>query len=1149
MKSLLAIRGFIPYLMILLLNATVDIAHKITIQNILLKSFDGEMLIILTAAINAMILLPFILLFSPSGYLSDKYAKSLVVRYSALVAVGITLLITLSYAMGWFVVAFGLTFLLAVQSAIYSPAKYGLIKELVGTENLGAANGLVQAITIVAILASSILFSVIFEYYYQGGTLPHDIMPYIVPIGWLLVGLTLIEAMMSYKLPLFEPTQNEDSFKLKEYLTLSYLQTNIKILKSDQNIWLSIFGLGIFWGVGQMMIAAFPAHYKMVTGDDNAITIQAILAISAVGLIFGSILAGRVSRKHIEHGIVPLGALGIFLSMWLFTFSTQIITMGIASIVFGFFGGLFIVPLNATIQYFAKSSQLGTILAGNNFIQNIVMVLFLLLSIGLVEIGWSSGALFLTAGAITLIGSLYAIRKLPHLFARILLLPILKSRYRLQVEGIENLPQRGGVLLLGNHISWIDWLILQVASPRAIKFVMIRSIYNKWYLRWFLEIFNVIPISNAASKGAITQIRERLNNGEVVALFPEGRISYNGQLSEFRRGYELALKESEHPIVPFYLHGLWGSTFSRASQQYKVISKEKSKREITVAFGKPLPSTAQIDEVKQQVKALSLTTWSQSIEESRPLHYHWLSRAKSNLSKRSVVDALGVDLSNAKMITAVLLFVKALKKPLAEQKNVGLLLPSSSIGSICNLALLILGKRPINLNYTLTPEGMQAAIEKAQIESIISSEKFLQKLSGKGFDFADILGEKLMGVESLGGSFGKGAKLVALTQAYLMPKWMIELCYFEETDIDAVATILFSSGSEGSPKGIELTHKNLLANIKQVSALLNFQEEDVILNSLPIFHSFGLTITTLLPLCEGVTMVSAPDPTDAPTIGKLAARYRATIMFGTSTFFRLYTRNRKLHPLMFDSIRMVVSGAEKLKPEIKQAFKDKFSLEIFEGYGATETAPVISVNMPDSLDIDTMQPVIGNKVGTVGQALPGTIVKIVNPVSMQELPLGEDGLIIVGGPQVMQGYLNDAEKTNEVIYEEDGIRYYLTGDKGHMDSDGFITIVDRYSRFAKIGGEMISLGSVEEQIATLFGDSVATTATAVNDDKKGEQIILLHSSELSQDEIWQAIKESAIIPIMKPSRLIELEELPRLGSGKIDFKKAKSIAREFVEVL
>ena len=324
--------------------------------------------------------------------------------------------------------------------------------------------------------------------------------------------------------------------------------------------------------------------------------------------------------------------------------------------------------------------------------------------------------------------------------------------------------------------------------------------------------------------------------------------------------------------------------------------------------------------------------------------------------------------------------------------------------------------------------------------------------------------------------------------------------------------------------------------------MINFTDDDVILNSLPIFHSFGLTVTTLMPLCEGILMASVPDPTDALGVGKMAARYRATILFGTSTFFRLYTKNRKLHPLMFGTLRMAVAGAEKLKPEIKTAFKAKFGVDLYEGYGTTETSPVIAVNMPDALDPDTLEVIVGNRPGSVGQPLPGTIVKIVDPDTMAELPAGEDGLIVVGGVQVMKGYLNDPQKSAEVLTEINGVRYYKTGDKGHLDEDGFITIVDRYSRFAKIGGEMISLGAVEEWIGRIFGETIETIAVALPDEKKGETVILLYSGALSPGEVAERIKNSEMPSIMQPSRIVEMETLPKLASGKSDFKGAKKLA-------
>ena len=514
--------------------------------------------------------------------------------------------------------------------------------------------------------------------------------------------------------------------------------------------------------------------------------------------------------------------------------------------------------------------------------------------------------------------------------------------------------------------------------------------------------------------------------------------------------------------------------------------------------------------------------------------------------KECVADAQGTELNNVKFIAAVLSFAKVLKTKLRGQQHVGVLLPSSAAGAIVNMALFVLGKVPVNLNYTLSAESMPKALAKAQIDTVLSSAKFLDKLTAKGFDFNAILADKLLFAEDIAKGLNKTAKTHAFLTALFAPQWWIKLRYFADVKLDDTATILFSSGSEGDPKGIELSHKNLLTNIKQVSELLNFRRDDVILNSLPIFHSFGLTVTTLLPLCEGVKMVSVADPTDGAAIGKMSAKHGVSILFGTSTFFRLYTRNKKLHPLMFQNVRIVIAGAEKLKTDVKDAFRLKFGLEIYEGYGTTETAPVAAVNVPNILEKDSLKELTFTKEGTVGLPLPGTIIKIVDPDTLNELKTGEDGLILIGGGQVMKGYLDDPEKTAEVIAELDGVRYYKTGDKGHIDEHGFVTIVDRYSRFAKIGGEMISLGAVEANLSQAIGEDAVFVATAVNDDKKGESVVLLVKSELPLSDIQQRIKALNIPPIMLPSEIFLVDEIPLLGSGKIDFKRAKLLATELI---
>lgn len=1140
MRNVINLIGFVPFLIVMFLNAGVDLGHKITIQNILVKNFSGDTLIILSSIINLLILLPFVLAFSLSGFLSDKFSRTTITRICATLEILLTLLITIFYYFGFFYAAFAATILLGLESAIYSPAKYGLIKKLVGAENLGVANGLVQSITIVAILIASLAFSIIFEKYVNGSNIA-EMLHSIYFIGIILFILAVVQTIFTFKIPFFEPTDEKLNFDKKKYFKFNYLVENLKILFKSRNLFLCIIGISVFWGMSQLIIATFPAHFKLITGSDNVEIIQFILAVSIIGIIIGSAIAGNYCKKHIEIGMVPFGSFGLFISVLIFANASNIFWMCVGSFAFGFSGGIFIVPLNANIQFFTPEKQMGRVLAGSNFFQNIFMVLFLVFGVMLVYFKIPTNGIFSILAVCMLICTFIAIRNLPHLFTRILVWPLFRLGFKVNVGGVENIPQKGGVLLLGNHISWIDWAMVQIAAPRPIKFAMYKSFYDIWYLRWFFKIFGVIPIGLGVSKSAIEKIHELLNNGEVVALFPEGHISYNGILDEFKSGFELAAKDANAVIVPFYIRGLWGSSFSRANSYYKKISTH-GKRYIRVDFGAPMDINSTANEVKNKVIELSFFSWTNQILTLEPMQFNWLKQAKSNLFKTAMIDSTGANLNNLKVITGIILFINKMEHLFKGQKNIGVILPSSVAGSITNLMLFMLGKVSVNLNYTLSEENLIKCVEIGEIKTIISSRKFVEKLKDRGFDLQNSIGNKFIFLEDIKDKISKRDKICALLKALLLPKFMLEFLYFANVKIDDEATILFSSGSEGTPKGVVLTHKNIMANIKQLIELVNANENDAILASLPIFHCFGLTVTTLLPLSEGILSVHVPDPTDAATIGKMSAKFRTTIMFGTSTFFRIYTRSKRINPLMFSSIRFAIAGAEKLNQSTKEDFKMKFGITIYEGYGTTETTPVVCVNTPSILEPEFFQELKFSKNGTVGLPLPGTIVKIVDPDTLKELPVGTEGLVIIGGLQVMKGYYKNDKKTKEVITEIDGVRYYKSGDIGFIDNDGFLTITDRISRFAKIGGEMISLGAVESLLSEIFKDEISFCCTNVDDAKKGEKIIMLYMGEIDESEIKKRILDSKIASIMQPSVIYKIDQIPLLGSGKINLKALKELA-------
>ena len=1148
MQPLFRIKGFMPYLLVLFVNAFIDLGHKIIIQNTVFKMYDGTTQVILTALVNALILIPFILLFSPAGFISDKYPKHKVMRYSAWAELAAVLVIVLAYYQGWFWLAFAMTLMLGIQAAIYSPAKYGYIRELVGDIHLASANGVVQALTIISILGSTFVFSALFEMLLKDTVITdaNSIIMHIAPLSWALVAFTLIELWMAYQLPdrHVATEKQTQTFALNKYMAGAYLAQNLKTLAAKRAIWLSIVGLTMFWAISQAVLASFPAFAKDVLHETNTLVIQGILACTGIGIVLGSLIAGKLSKNYIELGLVPVGAVGFALLLGLLPALDSRVFMGLTFMAMGVLGGLFIIPLNALIQYHAKADELGTVLAGNNWVQNIGMIAFLGLTMLLASIGLSSAQLFALLMLVALAGALFTVYELPHSLTRIAAALLVQGKYKINVVGFDHLPKSGGVLLLGNHISWIDWAMVQIACPRPVRFVMLRSIYEQWFLKPIFKFFGVIPISSGQSKESLQKINELLKAGEVVCLFPEGAISRTGSLGLFHSGYERVVDEVEGVIVPFYLHGLWGSRLSRArSDKLRKNTARGLRREVVVTFGQPLPMETKAEQLKQKVFELSFDAWEHQSQEFDPIPLAYIRSAKEHLGATCVIDTNGTELSNAKMLAATVAFAQQMRK-LDREKNIAILLPASSAATIANIAVMLNGQTAVNLNFTTSIAAIQAGVKNAAIKTVYTSEKFIDKLKGRGLDTDAMLqGMRVVYMEQLKDQLSKATFITGFIGAHVLSAYLFYRIFGCKVSVNDPAAILFSSGSEGTPKGIVLSHRNFMANIKQISDVLKTRDDDVVMGSLPPFHSFGLTVTTLLPLIEGIPVVCHPDPTDVVNIAKAVSRHRVTVMCATATFLRLYNKNKKVQSLMLEPLRIVVAGAEKLAPEVREEFQQRFNKIIYEGYGATETTPVASVNIPDQLDPNDWHVQVGNKLGTVGLPLPGCSFRVVDPVSLQTLPAGEDGLILISGTQVMLGYLNDAEKTNSVIVELDGRRWYKTGDKGHMDSDGFLTIVDRYSRFAKLGGEMISLGAVEQEIKKVIVDAdVELVAVNIPDEKKGEQIVLLTTLELEASELRQRLLGINCNPLMIPAQVYNVESIPKLGSGKTDFSAAKQLA-------
>ena len=599
MKKMFAIVGSINYLAVVFLNAFTDLGHKIIIQNTIFKIYDGTTQIILSAIVNALMLLPFILAFSPSGYLSDRFAKNVVMKHAALLAVFITLAITFCYYQGWFFTAFALTFLLALQSALYSPAKYGYIKELVGIKHISDGNGALQAVTTSAILLGIIVYTILFETLLGDVfTTKEDILKTIAPLGWLLVLGSVIEYILSLKLPNKMIKTTRKKFEFTKYINGFYLKKNLIMLRRKKEVFDSVIALSLFWSISQVVLAIFGEYAKSELGITNTIVVQGVMTFSVIGIVAGSMLSSAFSRYYINSGLSTLSALGIAFMLFAIPFTTNTLFLGIEFVLFGLFSGMLLVPLNAKIQHLSPDIHLGTIVAGNNFVQTLFMFSFLVLTTLFAYFGMNAKVLFFVMGFVALCLLYLLLKRYLVMAVWTLFESILKIRYRCTYIGLEHIPQNTPILLAGNHVSWIDWFILQLPLERRVVFLIDKDIYNNKFLKPIFKLGDLIPISQKASKDSFIETSMKLKNGKIVAIFPEGEISRSSDIAKFYRGYKF-IDRSSATIVPFYIDGVFGSLFARHKGEYK--RNFFRKREITLYFGEPISHDIKADELREIV--------------------------------------------------------------------------------------------------------------------------------------------------------------------------------------------------------------------------------------------------------------------------------------------------------------------------------------------------------------------------------------------------------------------------------------------------------------------------------------------------------------------------------------------------------------------
>ena len=1078
----------------------------------------------LIPVVGAMFAIPFILFSMAGGNLADRFSKRAVTIGTKFFEIAVMLFFIAGLFLRSIPMQCAGVFLISTEAAIFGPSKYGLLPELLPERRLSWGNGIIELGTFLASIAGTMAAGLLAERYHGREAIAGGML-----LGFTCVGL-LTSAGIS-RVPAADPA------KELRWNPIGDLFTQVKTIRADR-----VLGWAVLGNSYLFFLAALLQLTIIVYGHDTLHLdewhVSMLQAAVGMGIGIGSVAAGYLSGGKIEYGLIPLGALGMTVfSALLYSPHPTSLSASAHLFLLGFFGGFFAVPLGALIQHRPRPEQKGGVIAAANLLSFVgIFVASGAYYFFATTLRQSPGGIFFDGAALTLLMSAYALYLLPDSMLRFVLWLATHTIYRIRVEGRDNIPETGGALFVVNHMSLVDGLLLIASTDRPIRFLIYKGIYDLPYLKPFMKMLRAIPISSELRpRDMLKSLRaatEAIQSGEVVCIFAEGQITRIGQLLPFRRGFERIMKGLHAPIIPVNLDNVWGSIFSYERGRFVWKMPRSIPYPVTVSFGAPMPSTSTPFEVRQAVQQLQSHAYRHHRDRMTTLHRSLIRTAHRSPFRFAMGDARRPRMRWGSALLASILLARRLRSVWAGQEMVGILLPPSVPGALVNYAALLSGRTPVNLNYTSSDETLASCAAQCKLQTVITTKLLLEKIPLK------VPGKPIL-LEEAAASPRLSEKIAALL-LWFLPGSLLErvLSHGRTAVLDDLATVIFSSGSTGEPKGVMLTHYNIMSNVEQMGQAFMLDSDDKLLGVLPFFHSFGFTVTLWLPAVLGIGVAFHPSPLDLAAISALVRDYRITFLITTPTFLQAYMR--RCSPEDFGSLEFVVVGAEKLPERLAVAFEDQFGIRPLEGYGCTECSPVVAVNTKDYRAPGFRQ--VGAKRGHIGHPLPGVSVRIVDPETRAPRGVGEPGLLLVRGPNVMKGYLGKPEKTAEVL--QDG--WYSTGDVAAEDEDGFLTITDRLSRFSKVGGEMVPHIKVEERLHEIAGATEQKfVVTGVPDGKKGERLVVLHT--LPPDELKATLEklgESGLpnLWMPRPNQFFHVDELPHLGTGKLDLRRVHETA-------
>jgi acyl-[acyl-carrier-protein]-phospholipid O-acyltransferase/long-chain-fatty-acid--[acyl-carrier-protein] ligase len=1131
--DLLTARRFAPLFITQFLGAFNDNLLKSALGILVtfrLAAQSGMNAATLTMTAGALFIAPFFLFSGASGTLSDRFDKALIARWVKVAEIGIMVLGAWGLLQGSVPLLLATLFCLGTHSTVFGPIKYALLPQHLRDEELVAGNALIEAGTFLAILFGTILGGSI-ALFTDGALIVGGVGVVAAIVGWL----------SARQIPAAPPSYEGEAPRIR------LLRDTIDVVQhvtSRPNLLLPILATSWFWLFGLIVVSGLPVFAKDVLfANEQVVTMM--LALFAIGVGLGSILAEKLLHGEMSARFVPIAAVfmasfaidlhlssaNILATQDLASIGTFLSRPGSWRIVFDLVGvamagGLFTVPLYAILQHESEPSHRARVIAANNIINALAMTAATVAA-GILSRRLTMGELFAVCGFTTVPVAVYSAWIVRRALFKSVMRVILRVLYRVEVEGLEHaraaMPH---AVIAANHASFLDGLLLGAFLPGDPIFAVDTFIARKWYAKPFLAVVNAFPVDPTNPLSIRAMIRA-VEAGSACIIFPEGRITTTGGLMKVYEGPAVIAERAKAALVMVRIDGAEFTPFSRLAGKVRrrwfprLRIRILPPRRLTSAEG--VTGRARRAALRRALRDEMVQTMFETAPMETTLFDALLEARRQHGGGHPIADDIEfTPLSYRGLIAGSFALGRVLASRTTRGERVGVLLPTSRAAVVTFFGLQAEGRVPAMLNFSTGPAAAQSACKAAEISLVVTARKFVEKARLEPLVAALATQTTVLYLEDVRGEIGAFARVSALLRS-IVARPNHRRARARASD---PAVVLFTSGSEGTPKGVVLSHRNLLANRHQLGAVVDFNPRDIVFNALPVFHSFGLTGGLLLPLLAGVRVFLYPSPLHYRTIPELSYGVNATIVFATDTFLAGYARVADNYD--FYSVRYVFAGAERVKAETRRVWSEKFGIRILEGYGATETAPALAVNTPMHF-----------KAGTVGRLLPG----IEHRIETVE-GIDDGGRLFVRGPNVMLGYLR-ADNPGVLDPPRDG--WYDTGDIVQLDAEGFVTIKGRAKRFAKVAGEMVPLGAVEELVARVWPSAMHAVVT-VPDIRRGEQLVLItEQKDAARAPLAASAREAGLPEIFVPRTIVHVAKVPLLGTGKIDYVTAGRMAVELAE--